>query len=92
MKTYQFRFESRPCEFHPNGTVSVSYMLFYNEDRGQIKTTQELTWPDAKEFFERFVDQTTGPRACYMSCHSQRMPPGYKAYKTTIYKEGPANV
>ena len=89
MKTYQFRFESRPCEFR-DGFVSVSYMMFSNEDQGMLREDVELTWPQAQTYFKEFVERTVGPRACYMTCHSPRMPPGYKTYQRTIYKKGPS--
>ena len=61
MKTYQFRFESRPCEFR-DGFVSVSYMMFSNEDQGMLREDVELTWPQAQTYFKEFVERTVGPR------------------------------
>jgi hypothetical protein len=86
MKTYTFKFSTRPCTFE-NGFISVKFEMFKDtEDNKEVKT---MTWKDAQVYFLDYFDRQVGPVACYINIvGATRKPAGWKDFPDELYKRG----
>ena len=81
MKTYTFRFSSLKAEFK---SVMVAVMF---DGQPRYSETVEMTFPDAKAYFPEFLKKVEpGPAQAFISCWSQRKPPGWNQMKHTLDK------